>query len=127
MLPSKLSHTLTWVPTDDLGEAAFDKRKEEAGSRTNRVEVDAVVALLSDWCAQEPFRKWMIEQTVAPIPVGVICTCGAQRDLMHEHLLRSPLGYLLGKQLKGGMVDSYQGQENSIVILSLVRHNPDGI
>ena len=69
----------------------------------------------------------MMEQSSAPIAIGVICTYAAQRDLMHQQLLRSPLGPLLGKQIKVGTVDSYQGKENPIVILSLVRHNRDGI
>jgi superfamily I DNA and/or RNA helicase len=37
------------------------------------------------------------------------------------------LGHLLGRQVKVGTVDSYQGKENPIVVLSLVRHNRDGI
>jgi hypothetical protein len=127
VLPAELSHPLTWVTTDDLNEAAFDKKKDEGGSRTNRVEVDEIVAMLSACYAQESFRQWMMEQSNAPIAVGVICTYAAQRDLVHQHLLRSPLGHLLGKQIKVGTVDSYQGKENPIVILSLVRHNRDGI
>jgi AAA domain len=126
VLPDELSHPLTWVATDELGEAAYDRKKEEGGSRTSKVEVDAIVAMLTSWYAQAPFRTWMTEQTDAPIAVGVICTYGAQRDLMHQHLLRSPIGHLLGKHVKVGTVDSYQGKENPIVILSLVRHNRDG-
>lgn len=125
-LPPELSHPLTWVATDNLNEAAFDKRKSDGGSRTNRVEVDAIVAMLNRWHSHEGFRTWMMEQSIAPISVGVICTYAAQRDLIHQQLLRSPLGHLLGKQLKVGTVDSYQGKENPIVILSLVRNNRDG-
>lgn len=126
VLPSELSHPLTWIATDHLDEAAFDRKKEDGGSRTNRMEVDAIVSMLTRWYSHEPFRTWMMEQTIAPIAVGVICTYGAQRDLMHQHLLRSPLGHLLGKQIKVGTVDSYQGKENPIVVLSLVRNNRDG-
>jgi superfamily I DNA and/or RNA helicase len=82
--------------------------------------------MLTNWYALPAFRTWMTEQKLAPNAVGIICTYGAQRDLMHQHLLRSPVGHLIGKHVKVGTVDSYQGKENPIVILSLVRHNRDG-
>jgi serine/threonine protein kinase len=127
VLPAQLSHPLTWVATDDLKEAAFERKKDQAGSRTNRSEADAILAMLSDWYAHESFRRWMMTQTIAPVAIGVICTYAAQRDLLHQHILRSPLGHLLGKSVKVGTVDSYQGKENPIVILSLVRHNREGL
>lgn len=126
VLPAQLSHALTWVATDDLNESAFD-RKNQAGSRTNRLEADTILAMLTGWYAYEPFRHWMTEQTIAPVAIGVICTYAAQRDLLHQHILRSPLGHLLGKSVKIGTVDSYQGKENPVVILSLVRNNRDGV
>lgn len=50
----------------------------------------------------------------------------AQRDLMRRKLRQSSLGYLLDNKIKVGTVDSYQGKENPIIILSLVRHNNNG-
>ncbi|WP_434725290.1 AAA domain-containing protein [Mesorhizobium sp. RIZ17] len=126
LLPGELSHPLTWIETDDLGEAAYDAKMKEGGSRQNRVEADAIVATLETWCAHSPFRQWLEAQTEFPIAVGIICMYAAQRDLIHRKLLRSSVSELLTKHIKVGTVDSYQGKENPIVVLSLVRNNIDG-
>jgi superfamily I DNA and/or RNA helicase len=58
--------------------------------------------------------------------IGVICMYAAQRDLVRRTLMRSSLGHLVGRHIKIGTVDSYQGKENPITVVSLVRNNEDG-
>jgi superfamily I DNA and/or RNA helicase len=50
----------------------------------------------------------------------------AQRNLIERKLRQSSLASLLERHVKIGTVDSYQGKENPIVILSLVRNNALG-
>src|SRR3546814_19835187 len=59
-------------------------------------------------------------------PIGIICTYAAQRDLIKRRLVASGLDTLIRDACKVDTVDSYQGKENPIVILSLVRNNADG-
>src|SRR3546814_20489573 len=53
-------------------------------------------------------------------------TYAAQRDLIKRRLVASGLDTLIRDACKVDTVDSYQGKENQIVILSLVRNNADG-
>lgn len=100
----------------------------EAGgtSRINRVEADCILSLLSRWYEHEPFREWLTTQSQHPHGVGVICMYAAQRDHLRNRLLKAPHGDTLLRHVKVDTVDSYQGKENPIVILSLVRNNADG-
>lgn len=120
-----LKTPLVWVETDGLG-ALGHERKEESSSRTNKSEADGIMALLEQWHSHEPFRTWLLNQTKHPIGIGVICLYAAQRNLIERRLRQSPLGYLLERCVKVGTVDSYQGKENPVVLLSLVRNNDSG-
>ncbi len=125
-LPPSLDRPLIWVETDSLGESAHERREEGGSSRINRVEASAVVAMMEEWHAHEGFRNWLQTQQKHPAGIGIICMYAAQRDLIRQRLRQSPLAYLLDTHVKVGTVDSYQGKENPIVILSLVRNNDDG-
>ncbi len=125
LLPGSLGKPLIWVETDGFGPAAFD-RKESNSSRANKAEADAVVALVEEWHSHEPFREWLLNQKRHPAGIGIICMYAAQRNLIERKLRQSPMGYLLDRAVKVGTVDSYQGKENPIVVLSLVRNNDSG-
>lgn len=126
LLPAGLDVPLLWVETDGLGEAAAERPEEGGNSRINRVEADAIVAMLEDWHSHEPFRNWLLSQQKHPSGIGVICMYAAQRDLIRRKLRQSVLAHLLDRHVKVGTVDSYQGKENPVVLLSLVRNNEDG-
>lgn len=123
VLPSSLDKPLIWVETDALGEAAYDRREEDGNSRINRIEASAILALIEDWHSNEAFRGWLQTQKKHPAGIGIICMYSAQRNLIRQRLRQSSLAYLLDQHVKVGTVDSYQGKENPIVLLSLVRNN----
>lgn len=126
ILPVTLSKAVTWVSTDDQGDQAFQKREKDGNSLQNSVEADAIIALLSRWHEHEPFREWIVGQTRHAQALGVICMYAAQRDLIRKRLQTSNLSEAFRRQVKVDTVDSYQGKENPVVILSLVRNNADG-
>lgn len=126
LLPSDLGVPITWVATDSLGDQAFESLEAGGTSRINRIEADCVLALLSGWHDHEPFREWLTTQTQHPQGVGVICMYAAQRDHLRNKLLRVPHGDTLLRYVKVDTVDSYQGKQNPIVLLILVRNNADG-
>lgn len=126
ILPSDLGVPLIWIATDSFGEQGFESLEAGGTSRINRVEADCILSLLSRWYEHEPFREWLTTQTQHPHGVGVICMYAAQRDHLRNRLLKVPHGDTLLRHVKVDTVDSYQGKENPIVILSLVRNNADG-
>ncbi|KJC58417.1 hypothetical protein UP10_26150 [Bradyrhizobium sp. LTSPM299] len=126
VLPSDLGVPLTWIATDSFGEQGFESLEAGGTSRINRVEADCLLTLLTQWYEHEPFREWLTTQTQYPHGVGVICMYAAQRDHLRNRLLKAPHGDTLLRHVKVDTVDSYQGKENPIVILSLVRNNADG-
>src|SRR5262245_20104800 len=85
-----------------------------------------MLTLLTRWYEQEPFREWLTTQTQHPHGVGVICMYAAQRDHLRDKLLRVPHGDTLLRHVKVDTVDSYQGKQNPIIALSLVRNNANG-
>lgn len=125
ILPPGLGQALTWIETDGLGTLAYERREDQS-SRINMAEADAIMALLDEWHSHEPFKHWLSNQDKHPAGIGIICMYAAQRDVIERKLRQSPLGYLLERQVKVGTVDSYQGKENPIVVLSLVRNNDLG-
>ena len=126
VLPSDLGVPLTWIATDSFGEQGFESLEAGGTSRINRVEADCLLTLLTQWYEHEPFREWLTTQTQYPHGVGVICMYAAQRDHLRNRLLKAPHGDTLLRHVKVDTVDSYQGKENPIVVLSLVRNNADG-
>lgn len=124
VLPEELDKSLVWVETDGLESTGYEQSL--GSSRINKAEADSIISLLNKWHDNENFRSWLQEQNTHQAGIGIICMYAAQRNLIDKMLRQSPLAYLLDRQIKLGTVDSYQGKENPIVLLSLVRNNAMG-
>lgn len=124
----KISETeVTWVETDSLGSAGYESSPRGSASKVNESEADTIVKLLEQWVSDDTVADWLETQSEYEAGVGVICMYAAQRDLLKRKLNVSRAGKYLNRGLKVGTVDSYQGKENPIVILSLVRNNRSGV
>ncbi|WP_177218332.1 AAA domain-containing protein [Caulobacter sp. UNC279MFTsu5.1] len=125
-LPKGLEKPLTWITTDCLGEGGEERPEESGTSRINAAEADVIVALLKKWAAHKGFVDWASKQDKHAQVVGVICMYAAQRDLVRKKVQAANFPETFRKLIKIDTVDSYQGKENPIVIVSLVRNNTDG-
>lgn len=125
-LPSDLDKALLWVETDSFGDQGFQQSEPNGTSLTNPVEADLIMTLLKQWGDCDAFGQWLGTQTAHTHPIGIICTYAAQRDLLHKKLQITNLSAQLKSSVKIDTVDSYQGKENPIVVLSLVRNNASG-
>src|SRR3546814_16919334 len=76
--------------------------------------------------SSEEFIGWPEKQTSHAHAIGVICAYSAQRDLVRKKLALSSVHQKVRESLKVDTIDSYQGKENPIVIVSLVRNNWSG-
>lgn len=127
VLPDSLQHEVTWLQTDNLGANGFDKLQDGGSSRINEAEAEAVISLLEKWCEKPEFAEWLVDTGSNEPKIGIICMYAAQRDLVRRKLNTTKIGQYLDQGIKIGTVDSYQGKENLIVILSLVRNNRMGV
>jgi tRNA A-37 threonylcarbamoyl transferase component Bud32 len=125
-LPADLRKPITWFATDGLREHGHDKKEKTGSSRINDAEAKAIAALLRRFSKSSAFVAWATKQTEYEHVVGVICMYAAQRDHVRKKIqaLNLPEGFR--KLVKVDTVDSYQGKENPVVIVSLVRNNADG-
>ncbi|WP_411888322.1 C-terminal helicase domain-containing protein [Hydrocarboniphaga effusa] len=127
VLPDNLPTPLSWITTDVFGEAAYQKEASgRKGALQNPVEAELVVEMIRMWDAHEPFRQWVETQTEHIHVIGIICSYSAQAELIRLKLRSAFISDSMRQSIKIDTVDSYQGKENPIVVLSLVRNNPDG-
>lgn len=125
-LPADLVAPVTWFDTAPFGQRAKQADPNHRKSLTNVVEADVIVSLLKRWSECGPFLEWLDQQAAHAHGIGIICAYSAQRDLVRRKIALAPIHPSLRVALKVDTIDSYQGKENPIVIVSLVRNNWDG-
>ena len=123
--PEPLKHELSWIATDDLGSEAF-QHPGIRRSLSNPMEVNAIADLLRGLDGHPPFIEWLLTQSTDEKPIGIICMYSAQAHAIRHKLRAIGLSGTILNACKIDTVDSYQGKENLLVILSLVRNNEDG-
>ncbi|MBR1281316.1 AAA family ATPase [Bradyrhizobium sp. AUGA SZCCT0177] len=124
LLPRPLDDEIVWI---DTGFSRSTRRESESGSSfVNRREATAILACLKTIAASADFLRAAEADLREDEPlVGVICMYAPQVGLVEEMMITSGFAPEFRKLVKIGTVDSYQGKENRIVILSLVRSNPE--
>lgn len=127
--PTALKVPLTWVYTDDLQQEAYQRPEQKKSSKSlvNRVECELIAGMLMNWDQCPDFLEWLKTKTEQEPAIGIICSYSAQATLIRNKLQVTRLSDTMRSAIKIGTVDSYQGKENRIIILSLVRNNADGI
>lgn len=119
-----LSKPLVWV--DASGEHMNSEyRPEGETSFHNRNEVDAVIVVLEK-LATDKALVTALAKLDDETPIGVICMYAGQKRQIELAWSRRPFDPKFKRLVRIDTVDSYQGKENAIVILSLVRSNPTG-
>lgn len=124
LLPKPLDDELVWI---DTGHSRSTRRETEVGnSYINRREASVVMSCLKAIAHSQEFLKAARADLKEDEPlVGVVCMYGPQVALIEEMFVTSDLPADFRPLVKIGTVDSYQGKENRIVIVSLVRSNPE--
>lgn len=125
--PASLKTQLTWIATHKLGPSGHQTTESGGGrSLANPVEVNAIADLLRELDSHPPFMEWLVKQPPEDKPIGIICTYAAQSRAIRQKLRTLGLSGALVNAYTIDTVDSYQGKENLVVILSLVRNNEAG-
>lgn len=119
-----LSKPMCWI---DTSQHASHHEVLPSGLTTyhNNAEVDAVIMLLERLSADKALLERLSEQE-DETPIGVICTYTGQKRRIETAWSRHAWDQNFRNMVRIDTVDAYQGKENAIVILSLVRSNDDG-
>lgn len=127
LLPSLLSKELTWVDTSPLGPRGHEQQNESRDETWNPGEADVVMNLLRQIVESDDFMSFLSEDLKPQEPpIGIICMYSKQRALIDKLKAEAPWLGAARRLVKVDTVDSYQGKENRIVILSTVRNNLQG-
>lgn len=121
-LPWPFDASLSWVDVAGAETSA-------AGRVRNNAEVEDVVESLELLASSSVGNRLLSNHEACGVSeafVGVIAMYAEQVTAIRQRVANSSLDRRWREQVKIGTVDSYQGKENSIVLVSLVRDNPRG-
>ncbi|WP_234395306.1 AAA domain-containing protein [Neisseria weaveri] len=125
-LPEKLKASVTWLDTTSLPNSYHEKGK--SGSLSNRAEAKEIINLLQSFQNDETFMNSDVVQHCLDKneqAIGVICMYGEQKKLIRTMFNQKSWDERFRRLVKIDSVDSYQGKENRVIILSLSRHDEE--
>lgn len=113
--------TVTWIDTSD----DLSLETNTGQGIVNEAEVNLLYSLLQKFIAQpniiEKLKEW--DNNDATPPIGIITGYRNQVDLLQKRLESASWASSIRDFIKIDTIDSYQGSENRIIMISLVRHN----
>ncbi|WP_439672914.1 non-specific serine/threonine protein kinase (plasmid) [Cupriavidus necator] len=125
LLPDFLARQIVWVDTQDQGRTGFHRSAgTHEGALLNEAEAAAVVEVVRGIVGSKDFLQRVRESDGCHEPtIGIIAMYAAQRDLIRRKLEQAEWAVGLRDLFTVGTVDSYQGKENRIIVLSVVRND----
>ncbi|MBX9778553.1 MAG: hypothetical protein K2Y71_29625 [Xanthobacteraceae bacterium] len=117
-----LAMPVTWVDTSDEPDHKEIPAPWDETTFSNEAEAEAVMRLLERIAADANLIE-ALASGKSETPIGVICMYSAQKARIEESFSRRPWDVRFRNMVRIDTVDSYQGKENTIVIVSLVRCN----
>ncbi|EGV35174.1 AAA domain-containing protein [Neisseria weaveri] len=124
-LPEYFQNNVTWLDTSKLPNSYHQANKS---SFSNRAEADTIIGLLNDMANDETFMESEIVQKCLAKneqAIGVICMYAEQKKLIRSMFNQKTWDSNFRDLVKIDSVDSYQGKENRVIILSLSRHDKE--
>jgi len=124
MLPPCARAVVTWIDTSSARPTALERKKQGTYSFENPYEVRDVLEILRQILSKNAFMEALINDVGEDAqPIGVICTYAEQKHLLQKEFSEQEWASSFRQFVKIDTVDSYQGKENRIIILSLTRYN----
>jgi tRNA A-37 threonylcarbamoyl transferase component Bud32 len=123
-LPYPLNVPVAWIDSG-VGERSVMEDEPQKGKFINRHEAAVCLHLIKQLTKPEHLSKLRELKTEhQPFPIGIITMYKAQKRLLEEDLSRAEWAAPIRDLIKIETADGYQGEQNRVIILSLVRNNP---
>ncbi|MED5238656.1 MAG: AAA domain-containing protein [Pseudomonadota bacterium] len=124
-LPACISKYVNWIDTSVVGNRANHK-SDRGSSIYNRYEADVVISLLKDLSSDAMFVASMAGLVKdGEAAIGVICMYAEQKRIIRTKFKEHAWSDDFKRLVKIDTVDSYQGKENRIIVLSVTRSCED--
>ena len=124
--PQIIKSEVTWLDTGVLGERAHHKSGSNK-SKFNESEADEIISMLKAIENDDAFCNGLLD-TVSDDKeptIGVICMYSEQKRFLKRKFAAQNWSDEFRATVKIDTVDSYQGKENRIIILSLTRSDAE--
>ena len=121
-IPSIFKKPVTWIDTSCKDIDSYHK-KDISNSLYNSYEANTVIKLLDICYNSELFFNLLKNIYSGETPIGIICPYTAQKKYITREISRKAWPSDFRMLLKIDTVDSYQGKENQIIIVSLTRND----
>lgn len=122
--PAALRATVTWLDTSSENKKSYDR--PDGTSLINPEEIDQIIYILKEIEQDFDFCQKLSNLVKDGEPaIGVICMYAAQKRALRKKFNENNWSESFKSLVKIGTVDSYQGKENRIVIVSITRNSED--
>jgi serine/threonine protein kinase len=121
-LPERIRSIVTWIDTSEAGRESHDRPKHPGYD--NEYEAREILDVLRSICTSSSFIEALIKDSAEDEkPIGVICMYAEQERLLLRLMSEQDWATSYRHLIKIDTVDSYQGKENRIIIVSTTRNN----
>lgn len=112
---------ITWVDTSNADDS-YERQRENDTTFWNPAEVRAVMKVLESLAARPELVAALAEEEEES-PIGVITMYSGQKEMLERAFAQRAWEPRFRRLVRIDTVDAYQGKENALVIVSLVRAN----
>lgn len=123
-LPNGMKAYTTWLDTASFGKRANHGKDGKGSSIANATEVNVIIKLLSSIAQNEGQVESLalqMNKDKGELPIGIICMYAEQKKRLRRKVAEQNWSDQFKSLIRIDTVDSYQGKENRIVILSITR------
>jgi len=123
--PDALKYVVNWLDTSSLGHKCYHN-DDKGVSIYNRTEASIIINLLKEIARNRDFIT-SLKTTVkdGEAAIGIICMYAEQKRIIRQKFKEIEWADDFKSLIKIDTVDSYQGKENRIIILSITRSSKD--
>lgn len=122
-LPIGARATVNWIDTTKAGLISWDRPRPNHGS-DNPYECRVILSLLRSIAANNDLLQTLVDDIKGDDKlIGIICAYREQKSTLQRLLSEQEWAVGFSDLVKIDTVDSYQGKENRVIIVSLTRNN----